>query len=165
MLPSRVKIHFKQAVIISFCQQFVVKHSFLRPVGRRAADIRFVIAFPRCQIVNQRIFRSWRQISWDCPICFFHFPILKNLVHPRQRFACFGEYDKPAHRAVKPVNHATKHIAWLVIFFAQIIFDHLRQWFVACFIALHDFTCGFIHHYQMIIFINNLHRLSCPFQK
>ena len=50
-----------------------------------------------------------------------------------------------------------EHVARLVVFLFDILFYHIREWSVSCFVTLHDFATAFIDHNDMIVFVEDAH--------
>ena len=105
---------------------------------------------------------DWR-IFHQSPIDFFDFTFLKEFVHSRQSLARLCKDHQTAHRAVDAMNDTAKHIARFGIFFFEIVAHNVDKRLVAGLIALHDFAGSFVDNYQMIVFVNYLHTVSCPF--
>jgi hypothetical protein len=73
-----------------------------------------------------------------------------------KRLGSTRKHNEPAYRAIEPVDCAEKNCTWFVVFFFDIVFDHIQQAFIAGNIGLNQNSRLFIDDDQVIIFVYNL---------
>ena len=82
-------------------------------------------------------------------------PVSKGLVHPFQTFGGLGQDGNAAYRAVQPVRDAHEDLAGFAIPAGDEGLIGIGQCFVAGFVALDDFAAAFVHHEQVVVFVQD----------
>ena len=151
------QIHFQKIIAsVALAEGAVVKNGLLGSIGALAHHVRLVLLFVAQKVVGEGGFGCGRGVLHHSPVGLAYLVMFYLLVEARQGFARLGENHQPAHGPVQSVHHAAEHVARLVVFLFQVIFDKVGHAEVARFVALHYLRRQFIDDYQMVVFVNNL---------
>ena len=85
----------------------------------------------------------------------------KHLIQSRERLRCPGEDHEAAHRTIQTMYYTEKYGSRLMVLFFQIVLHNIREGTIASLIALHDLPALFVDDYNMVILVDDLHRLTC----
>ena len=86
-----------------------------------------------------------------------HLSIGEHTVEAREGLRRSGENDEATDRTVETMDDAEKDVARLLILLLDILAHEVCQGHVASLVALNNLAGSFVHNYNMIILVDDLH--------
>ena len=99
----------------------------------------------------------------DGPVGLVHLALGKHLVQTGKSLRRAGKDHEAADWTIQAMHHAEEHGPWLLVLLLQIVLYNIRKGAIASLVALHDLPTLFVDYDDMVVLVNDLHRLTCSY--